>query len=302
MPRRPRDCTPDSVQHIISRFVDRRYLLRDQQDRRNYLQCIDKIAVIHDWKHVSFALMSSHIHHGFIAGTAPLNTLMHPLHTRYAIWWHKRHGGLGPVFAGRPTSYELPDTDIPRLIAYHHRNPVDAGVVDSAADSRWTSHRFYLRLEKTPQWLDVELGLHLCGMADTAAGRCHFDQFVNDIDFSDFNMGNHSGVTRDALTTVINTTSLDYPYVNWSALVQTVRDIASNSPRDIDLRVLRCNLERVLLIRVAISLGFTRAEIGRKLGIGRSAVSMKLQRTEKYMGLLAPHVKLAINRMRCEQM
>jgi hypothetical protein len=67
-----------------------------------------------------------------------------------------------------------------RLIAYHHNNPVDAGLVGRARESTWTSHQAYLDLVAPPKWLDVELGLDLCGFSNTPLGREQFDRFVLD--------------------------------------------------------------------------------------------------------------------------
>jgi hypothetical protein len=67
-------------------------------------------------------------------------------------------------------------------VAYHHRNPVTAGVVTRPHESTWTSHRAYLRLDPAPPWLDVERALSILEFADTAAGRKQFDEFVMEVD------------------------------------------------------------------------------------------------------------------------
>ena len=131
----------------------------DVRDRRAYLELVDLLGDRWDWTCLSYALMSTHVHHGALAGEIPPAAFFLPLHTRFAMKWHRRHGGLGPVFASRPANWEIHPEAIGRLIAYHHRNPVTAGVVDAPADSTWTSHRAYLRLEPAPKWLDVERGL-----------------------------------------------------------------------------------------------------------------------------------------------
>ena len=57
----------------------------------------------------------------------------------------------------------------------------------SPVDSTWTSHRIYLRLAPQPAWLDVELGLHICGFNDTVAGRRQFDAYVREVELTDVN-------------------------------------------------------------------------------------------------------------------
>jgi hypothetical protein len=51
------------------------------------------------------------------------------------------------------------------LVSYVHCNPVRAGVVAAADESNWTSHRAYLGVARKPPWLDVQLGLDLCGFS-----------------------------------------------------------------------------------------------------------------------------------------
>ncbi len=185
MPRHARRVADSTVQHVASRFLDREYRFVDDLDRATYIRHVASVAKRGDCALLSYALMSTHVHLGVVAGSAPMARFFHPLHTRFAIAWHARHGGLGPVFASRPSSWHVPAARVARLIAYHHRNPVDAGVVEKPEDSRWTSHRYYLRLEPPPAWLNVERGLELCGFADTRAGRRHFGEFVREIVFDD---------------------------------------------------------------------------------------------------------------------
>ena len=134
---------------------------------------------------LSYAIMQSHPHLLTISGSLPPSRFYGPLHTRYAKHWHSRFGGLGPVLAERPKNFEVQPERVPKVIAYNHRNPSDAGVVRLAVHSSWTSHRAYLRLAPRPPWLNVERGLALCGFPDTEAGRRLFDQFVNEVKFDD---------------------------------------------------------------------------------------------------------------------
>ena len=122
---------------------------------------IDKAQARWDWQPISFAHMSSHLHHGHIAGWMNPDRFFRSVNTRYAIHYHRSSDGstLGPVFAERPKLFVVKPAHAARMVAYHHRNPVEAGVVARAKDSRWTSHRFFLRLDEPPHWLDVERAL-----------------------------------------------------------------------------------------------------------------------------------------------
>ena len=146
MARRRRHWTPGKGHHFISRFVDRKYHLLSGDDRKKYLSAYDLAQSRWDWQTLSYALMSSHVHFGLLGGMQPLENVFRSVHTKAAWRFHRGRGTLGTVLADRPKLYAVPDEALPRLVAYHHRNPVSAGVVERAADSRWTSHRAYLRM------------------------------------------------------------------------------------------------------------------------------------------------------------
>ncbi|MCB9595165.1 MAG: hypothetical protein H6719_20780 [Sandaracinaceae bacterium] len=170
--------------HTISRFVDRRFCLVDDIDRQSLHRAITLADERWDWIWLSYAEMSSHVHYGHVAGSTNPDRFFRSAHTRFAGSYHGRDDRetLGPVFAQRPTIHPVPTRALPRLVAYHHRNPVEAGVVDRPRDSSWTSHRAYLRLEPPPPWLDVERALDILGFRDNAAGRRRFDEFVTEVD------------------------------------------------------------------------------------------------------------------------
>jgi hypothetical protein len=169
---------PGSIQHVISRFIDREFRFDLIGARDNYLARAGKLVARTDWSALAFALMSSHVHWALQAGERPSSAFIKPLHAGFAHWMNRREERLGPVFADRHRTLSFQTDTAAALVAYIHNNPVRAGVVTNPADSRWTSHRFYLGIDPVPPWLDVERGLHLCGFSATRAGRQAFHRFV----------------------------------------------------------------------------------------------------------------------------
>jgi REP element-mobilizing transposase RayT len=178
MPRYRRQIAPGSVQHIISRFVDREFRLECNRTRDEYLRRVPAAIARTDWTVLAFALMSSHVHWALRAGSRPSAAFIKPLHTGFAGWLNATQGRLGPVFADRHRSVTCEGESAASLLAYIHNNPVRAGVVSNPSDSSWTSHRAYLGLAAAPKWLDVEGGLQLCGFPVTTTGRDAFHAFV----------------------------------------------------------------------------------------------------------------------------
>ncbi|MCB9558454.1 MAG: transposase [Deltaproteobacteria bacterium] len=178
MPRHRRDCPAGTLQHIIVRFIDRRFQLATAADRSAYLRIFGRTAERCDWRFLSFALMSNHIHWCALTGRMSLRDIFHPVNTRFGMLWNRRHRGLGPIIAGRPANFPVQAERVVELIAYNHMDPVRNGVVTDPKSSRWTSHRAYVGLDPEPAWLDVDLGLRLGGFPATPAGRRAFDAFV----------------------------------------------------------------------------------------------------------------------------
>ncbi len=166
MPRKPRHSEPGTVYHLISRFVDRAWFIEDEQDRSYYLHLLGRALEQSDWSALSYAVMSSHFHHGVVAGEQPLDEWIRRVHSPFADWLNKKYGRIGTIFVRGPKQLAVQPTGIARLLAYIHNNPVRAGVVADASLSTWTSHRAYLGLAPVPSWLHVEAGLHLAGLND----------------------------------------------------------------------------------------------------------------------------------------
>lgn len=178
MPRYRRTIAAGSVQHVVSRFVNREFRFDAPDARSEYLRRAGEIFPRTDWRTLGYALMSSHVHWVMHAGTRASAALIKPLHAGFAGWLNHAQQRLGPVFADRHRTLTFDGETAAALLAYIHNNPVRAGVVNDPADSSWTSHRAYLGLAPAPPWLNVELGLELCGFSATQSGRVRFHEMV----------------------------------------------------------------------------------------------------------------------------
>ena len=154
---------PGVVYHLISRFVDRNWFIESEQERELYLHLLGRAIVMSDWRCLSYAVMSNHIHLGVVAGEEPLAHWIRRVNSTFADALNRQRDRIGSVFVRGPKDHEIPDGSVGRLIAYLHNNPVRAGVVKKAEESTWTSHRAYLGLDTRPPWLDVARGLAYFG-------------------------------------------------------------------------------------------------------------------------------------------
>lgn len=86
MPRYARQSAVGSVQHIISRFTNREYMLDTAGARAEYLRRTATTAARTDWHPRAFALMSSHVHWALEAGEQPSASFVKPLNRGFAGW------------------------------------------------------------------------------------------------------------------------------------------------------------------------------------------------------------------------
>ncbi|MBW2461037.1 MAG: hypothetical protein JRH11_05285, partial [Deltaproteobacteria bacterium] len=180
MPRFRRTIRPGDLVHVICRFINQEFRLTSSAERDEYLHRLGKGITDSDWRLLSYALMSSHIHLALVAGLDLFGRLFKTVNSPFSNWLNTRQVRLGPVFAGRPDSIITSPALTGRLIAYHHNNPPRAHVVEVATDSDWTSHRAYMGRAACPEWLDVELGLELMGFGSETGGRGDFERYVLD--------------------------------------------------------------------------------------------------------------------------
>jgi hypothetical protein len=159
-----RQQTPGVVHHVISRFVDRTWLLSDDLQRDRYLHLLGRALRRSDWRCLAYALMSNHLHFAVVAGAEPMDSWTKRVNSPFANWMNARHGRLGPVFADRPAAFAMRPRAEGSLIAYIHNNPVRAGVVARARDCTWTSHPSYVGAALAPDWLHIDEGLARCGV------------------------------------------------------------------------------------------------------------------------------------------
>ena len=92
---------PGGVFHIISRCVNREFLLEGAAERARYVSLLEAASLPTDARVLACCVMSNHVPLVVRAGEEPLARLMKRVNTGYALWKNKRNRRLGPLFAGR---------------------------------------------------------------------------------------------------------------------------------------------------------------------------------------------------------
>lgn len=130
MPRGPRIDIPGMVQHVICRGIERKEIFKSEDDYKELLSRLTKLAGAEDIKVYAFCLMPNHIHLLVRPLKMTLSSFMSRLLTGYAIYFNRKHKRAGHLFQNRYKSYVVEeDTYLLELIRYIHLNPVRAGIV-----------------------------------------------------------------------------------------------------------------------------------------------------------------------------
>jgi hypothetical protein len=168
-----------------------------------------------------------------------------------------------------------------RLLAYQHLNPVSAKVVDHAADSTWTSHRAYVGTQPAPDWLEVKLGLSLCGLTDSADGRRRFGSLVEGFADSGLERSSFETTPRPDTGGLHDVIAPRRPLNPASDVKKAISGVFGTDIAVFHHRTRPTPDERIVFATVGQRLGMTQEEIGKALNVSGAAVSAILRRNKR---------------------
>ena len=180
MPRKPRQASPSSVYHWITRGVNKKQLFHNLCDYRYYYQLLLECALEFDTHIHHYCLMPNHVH--LLLRASELNLLSkfsHCIARRYAFYYSSRHNWEGQVFQRSYKSLPVEnDSYLLECGRYIERNPVRAKIVEDPAEYAFSSYARYAfsKTDKliitSPAYLD---------MAKTEASRnFHYRRYVTE--------------------------------------------------------------------------------------------------------------------------
>ena len=135
------------------RGIDRRDIFTDDQDRGKFLKILRTVTAPEDrdgnplspYCHIhAYCLMDNHVHLLIAEGAEDIGTVMKRIGVSYVSYFNKRHERLGPLFHDRFRSEPVGDTGyFITLLRYIHQNPVEAEIVTTPGQYRWSSWHEY---------------------------------------------------------------------------------------------------------------------------------------------------------------
>lgn len=158
MPRKSREISPTGVYHVMIRGINRCDIFMDDQDRGKFLKTLravtapvdkDKSPIPPFCNIHAYCLMDNHVHLLLAEGTESVGEVMKRISVAYVSYFNKRYERLGPLFQGRFRSEPVGDAGyFIRLLRYIHQNPLEAHMVASVKDFKWSSWQEY----NSPNW------------------------------------------------------------------------------------------------------------------------------------------------------
>jgi len=144
--------------HATQRGNARRYILDRDADRMVYLSLLREYADLYELSLLGYCLMSNHVHLVVIpCKLTSLALAFKQTHGRYAAYWNARHKSSGHAWQGRFYSCPLDPSHLWAAPRYAERNPVRAGLVETAEEWRWSSAAVHCGLAPSDGYLELEM-------------------------------------------------------------------------------------------------------------------------------------------------
>ncbi|WP_144556005.1 transposase [Bacillus sp. X1(2014)] len=145
MSRKHRVWFPGAMYHITNRGNRRSSIFYDDYDCIVYFKILEEARRCYPFHLHTYCLMTNHVHLQIETIDHHPKDMMKMLNSRYAMYFNKRHELVGHVFQGRYGA-ELIDSqayflDVSRYI---HLNPVEANMVKSPSEYRWSSYTAFI--------------------------------------------------------------------------------------------------------------------------------------------------------------
>lgn len=149
MPRCARMIDDDGMYHVLNRGNGQQRVFQKDGDYAAFLIMLAQMKERFAVKIYAYCLMPNHFHLLLKPHTAEdLSRSMQWFMTTHVRRYHRHYGTSGHVWQGRFKSFGIQDDDHCLTVArYVEGNPVRAGLVESAIDWCWSSHRGRCGLE-----------------------------------------------------------------------------------------------------------------------------------------------------------
>lgn len=171
---------PGALWHVTSRGNERRDIVRDDSDRRFFVNLLGEIVLSARWILHAWVLMSNHYHLMIETPLLTLSNGVKKLNEAYAQRFNRRHGRVGHLFQGRFKGILVErESHLLELVRYIVLNPVRCGAVRGAGEYAWSNYRATAGLREPEPWLEVDWTLNQFHPTDRRMARAEYRRFVS---------------------------------------------------------------------------------------------------------------------------
>jgi len=180
MPRQARLDSPGVLHHVIIRGIERRRIVDDDLDRKDFVDRLGGLALETQTRIFAWVLMTNHAHILLKSSAYGLSRFMRRLLTGYAVKYNRRHGRHGHLFQNRYKSIVCEeDAYFKALVRYIHLNPLRAEIVPTTQaleKYHWSGHAVIAGKHEHP-WQDRQYVLDWFGRTEAKA-KAAYRRFV----------------------------------------------------------------------------------------------------------------------------
>lgn len=153
--------------HKIWKSHDKEWNISENDEKLAYLNIVNSLLQKQKNELNAFAIMGNHVHELLrVIEAISFSNLMRDHHSRYGMFFNKKHNRRGKVAYDRPKTCLIEDDEYSMMATFYvHANPVRAGITKNAANYKWSTHKLYafgkrepfMKNVKFPQWY-MDLG------------------------------------------------------------------------------------------------------------------------------------------------
>ncbi|WP_371360972.1 transposase [Sporomusa malonica] len=144
MPRTARKKSKSGIYHIMLRGINRQTIFEDEEDRFKFIDTLRHYKQECEYNIFAYCLMDNHIHLVIKEGKDPLEKLMKRIGVSYVYWYNWKYKRSGHLFQDRYKSEVIEDDRyLLEVIRYIHQNPLQAEMITSLGEYRWSSYAEY---------------------------------------------------------------------------------------------------------------------------------------------------------------
>lgn len=174
---------PGARHHVTARGNERRNIVRDDQDRRHFVDLLAELPSRFGLRVVAWVLMDNHYHVLVETPEGPLSRAFQWLNVAYSVWFNRRHERSGHLFQGRFKSVLVDESKWLEVARYIHLNPLRVAAMRLGKPDRqvqrtpaardpgaalvgkrlahlrqypWSSYRAYAGLMAMPDWISAD--------------------------------------------------------------------------------------------------------------------------------------------------